>query len=53
MEGMLKSYSDMEHSYREVVIMFSENPDTMEPSDFFSMFLKFTNAWKVSEMPLD
>ena len=45
---MTETYSKMEDAYREVCLMFSESPKTMEPSDFFGMFQKFVKSWKVS-----
>ena len=47
MESVLESFTKMKHSYREVSVMFSENPDTMDPADFFTIFHKFINSWKV------
>ena len=41
------TFSKMEDAYREVCLMFSESPKTMEPSDFFGMFQKFVRTWKV------
>lgn len=47
-EIMTETYSKMEDAYREVCLMFSESPKTVEPSDFFGMFQKFVKAWKAS-----
>ena len=42
------TFSKMEDAYREVCLMFSESPKTVEPSDFFGMFHKFVKTWKVN-----
>lgn len=39
----------MQDAYSEVCLMFSENPKTTEPADFFGLFSKFTKEWKVSK----
>ena len=45
---LTETFSKMEDAYREVCLMFSESPKTVEPSDFFGMFQKFVKVWKVS-----
>ena len=47
-EIMTETYAKMEDAYREVCLMFSESPKTVDPSEFFGMFQKFVKAWKVS-----
>ena len=42
------TYSKMEDAYSELCLMFSENPKTTDPSDFFCIFAKFIKDWKVS-----
>lgn len=37
----------MEDAYREICLMFSENPKNTDPSDFFGIFAKFIKNWKV------
>ena len=44
---MIETYTKMEDAYREVCLMFSESPKTVEPADFFGMFRKFIKDWKV------
>ena len=44
---MAETYGKMEDAYREVCLMFSESPKTTEPADFFGMFQKFSQDWKV------
>ena len=46
-EILTETFSKMEDAYREVCLMFSESPKTVEPSEFFGMFQKFVRAWKV------
>jgi len=43
----MESYTKMKHSYQEVSVMFSEDPDKVDPADFFTLFNRFVNAWKV------
>jgi hypothetical protein len=45
-EILTETFSKMEDAYREVCLMFSESPKTVEPSEFFGMFQKFVRAWK-------
>ena len=46
-ENLNATFSKMEDAYRELCLMFSENPKTMDPSDLFGIFSKFIKDWKV------
>ena len=48
MEHLNATFAKMEDAYREICLMFSENPKTTDPSDFFGIFAKFTRDWKVN-----
>ncbi|XP_064648618.1 formin-like protein isoform X3 [Lineus longissimus] len=40
-------------AYSAVVEFFGENPRTLAPTTFFSMFVRFAKAWKQAEQDID
>ena len=44
---MIEVTTKMEDAYREVCLMFGENPKTTDPADFFGVFKRFVTEWKV------
>ena len=49
-DNLTETYTKMDDVYREVCLMFSENPKSTEPSDFFGSFKKFITDWKVGNL---
>eukprot|EP00052_Salpingoeca_macrocollata_P009845 m.77324 g.77324 ORF g.77324 m.77324 type:complete len:908 (+) comp17281_c0_seq1:168-2891(+) len=41
-----EKFNMMTEGYQRVCKLFNENPDTLEPFDFFSVFDRFVNNWK-------
>ncbi|OZJ02756.1 hypothetical protein BZG36_03344 [Bifiguratus adelaidae] len=46
MEDLETTYTSMDVAYRDCVAYFGEDPTTMKPDEFFSIFKAFTASWE-------
>ena len=50
MEDVDKRIKRMEDAYKEVVLLFGEDPDKTPPEEFFGIFYQFINAFQVRRL---
>ena len=47
MQRIGEKYRKMDEAYKDVCMMFGEDPKRKEPSEFFSPFIDFISQYKV------